>query len=103
MGGMENEESDDDRHTLNAVKGKATQSHSERMEENRVHFHFFDVEPDNVQTVLMKRQEIEHELSVSKVLRSPVVGYQPYDPGMCCRASKRRINTPMNSCCCCSI
>ena len=78
MGGTDIEE------PFETDKGEAAHSHFERMEANRVDFHFFDVEPDNMQTVLIKRQEIEQELSISKVLRSPVVGYQPNDPGMCC-------------------
>jgi hypothetical protein len=44
-----------------------------------------DDETNNVQNVLLKRHEIEHELSISKVLRSPVVGYQPESTSMCCQ------------------
>jgi hypothetical protein len=54
------------------------------LEPNHTHFHFFDDEANNVQKVLLKRQEIEHELSISKALRSPVAGYIPESIGMCC-------------------
>jgi hypothetical protein len=53
------------------------------LEPNHTHFHFFDDEANNMQNVLLKRQEIEHELSISKALRSPVVGYIPESTSMC--------------------
>ena len=54
------------------------------LEPNHTHFHFFDDEANSVQNVLLKRQEIEHELSISEALRSPVVGYIPESTSMCC-------------------
>ncbi len=55
------------------------------LEPNHTHFLFFDDGTNNVQDVLLKRQEIEHELSISKALRSPVVGYIPKSTSMCCQ------------------
>jgi hypothetical protein len=60
-----------------------TRSSNWHLEPNYTHFHFFDDGTNNVQNVLLKRQEIEHELSIRKTLKSPVVGYQPKSTGTC--------------------
>jgi hypothetical protein len=65
-------------------KDNATHRSDWHLEPNHTHFHFFDDGTNNVQNVLLKRQEIEHELSISKALRSPVVGYIPEGTSMCC-------------------
>ena len=58
------------------------------LEPYHTHFVFFDDRNDgtnNVQNVLSKRQEIEHQLSISKVLKQPVAGYKPQNPSMSCQ------------------
>jgi hypothetical protein len=62
-----------------------------RLQPNHTHFHFFDDGKDgtdginDLKNMLLKRQEIERELSINKALMSPVVGYQPKSIGMCFR------------------
>jgi len=58
-----------------------------RLNPYHTHFHFFDDGKDgtnSVQNILLKRQEIEYKLSISKALKSPVAGYQPKSTSMCC-------------------
>ena len=66
-------------------KDKVTNGSDWHLEPNHTHFLFFDDKTNNVQNVLLKRQEIEHELSISKALRSPVVGYIPESTSMFCQ------------------
>jgi hypothetical protein len=72
-------------YNLIADKDNETDRSLWHLEPNHTHFHFFDDGTNNVQHVLLKRHELEHELSISKVLRSPVVGYQPESTSMCCQ------------------
>jgi hypothetical protein len=53
-----------------------------QLEANHTHFFFFDDGSKDVKNMLLKRQEIEHELSISKVLRSPVPGFPSKNTGM---------------------
>jgi hypothetical protein len=70
---------------------KWNESFGWRLEPHHTHFLLFDDETDgndetnNVKNMLLKRQEIEHELSISQVLRSPVIGYQPKSTSMYCQ------------------
>ena len=50
--------------------------------EKHTHFVLFDDGPNGMNDVLLKRQEIEHELSVSKILKSPIIDYQPQTASM---------------------
>ncbi|CAF1184093.1 unnamed protein product, partial [Adineta ricciae] len=45
-----------------------------QLEPNHTHFFFFDAGSNDMKNMFLKRQAIEHELSISKVLRSPVPG-----------------------------
>ncbi|CAF1026030.1 unnamed protein product [Adineta steineri] len=47
------------------------------LDPNHTHFLLFDDGTNDVKNVLLKRQEIEHEFSISRALKSPVGGYQP--------------------------
>ncbi|CAF4581833.1 unnamed protein product [Rotaria socialis] len=47
-----------------------------QLEPSHTHFFFFDDGSKDVKNMLLKRQEVEHELSISKVLRSPISGFQ---------------------------
>ncbi|UJR11064.1 hypothetical protein I4U23_015247 [Adineta vaga] len=47
------------------------------LDPNHTHFLLFDDGSNDVKNMLLKRQEIEHEFSISKALKSPVNGYQP--------------------------
>ncbi|CAM4803184.1 unnamed protein product [Rotaria magnacalcarata] len=47
-----------------------------QLEPSHTHFFFFDDGSKDVKNMLLKRQEVEHELSISKVLRSPIFGFQ---------------------------
>jgi hypothetical protein len=66
------------------IEDNGSRSSNRHLEANHTHFHLFDDGTNNVQNVSLKRQEIEHELSISKALRSPVVNYQPKSSSMCC-------------------
>ncbi len=59
-----------------------TRNANRHLEPNHTHFLFFDDESNDIE-VFVKRPEIEHELSISKALRSPVVGYIPKSTSMC--------------------
>jgi hypothetical protein len=65
-------------------KNNTTDGSDWHLEPNHTHFHLFDDEVNDVQNMLLKRQEIEHELSISKALRSPVAGYISESVGMYC-------------------
>ena len=62
-----------------------TRNSNRHLEPNHTHFLFFDDESNDMGKVLLKRQEIEHELNISKALRSPVVGYIPESTSMFCQ------------------
>jgi hypothetical protein len=53
------------------------------LQPNHTHFHFFDDGKEenggtnDVKNMLLKRQEIEHELSINKSLMTPIAGYEP--------------------------
>lgn len=53
-----------------------------QLEPSHTHFFFFDDGSNNVTDMLLKRQEVEHEISISKVLRSPVPGFPAKNTGM---------------------
>jgi hypothetical protein len=56
-----------------------------QLEPNHTHFFFFDDETNDVKKMLLKRQKVEHELSISKVLRSPIPGFPPKNISMYCQ------------------
>ena len=62
-------------YNLATSKENETRGSSWHLEPNHTHFLFFDNGTNDMKNVLLKRQEIEHELSISKALRSPVAGY----------------------------
>jgi hypothetical protein len=85
---MDNEQHIIHKYELVTGKDNETDSFVLGLDPYHTHFHFFDDGNDttnNIQNVLLKRQEIEHELNISKALISPVVGYQPKSTSMCCR------------------
>jgi hypothetical protein len=75
-------------HKYNLINGNGSEANRSicHLEPNHTHFHFFDEGISNEQNILLKRQEIEHELSISKVLSSPMVGYQPESTSMYCQS-----------------
>ena len=46
------------------------------LDPNHTHFLLFDDGSNDVKNMLLKRQEVEHELSISRQLKSPVNGYK---------------------------
>ncbi len=56
-----------------------------QLEPSHSHFFFFDDGSNDVTNMLLKRQEVEHEISISKVLRSPVPGFPAKNTGMFCQ------------------
>jgi len=79
---MENEQPPIHQYMLTTRQDCETRSSSGYLEPNHNHFLFFDDGSNDVEKLLLKRQEIEHELSISKALRSPVAGYQPKSTSM---------------------
>jgi hypothetical protein len=55
-----------------------------RLEPNHTHFFFLDDGSKDIKNMFLKRQEVEHELSINKVLGSPIPGFSPKSVGMCC-------------------
>ena len=81
---MENDQSSIRKYIVATSKHSEAGSSSGYLEPNHSHFLFFDDGSNDLENVLLKRQEVEHELSISKVLRSPVAGYQPKSTSMSC-------------------
>ena len=53
-----------------------------QLDPSHTHFFFFDDGSNNVVNMSLKRQEVEHEISISKVLRSPVPGFSTKNTGI---------------------